>query len=273
MRTRTQQAVLSAYVTSIGSARRACCFKMSGEPCRLTSVAQSLERERLHSGLTERQSGSALQHPKWQFADVTFRGRVAVWRSVEPLRTRTTSDRHFLTHTARALGAPMNPQQTSISFLIATGHIRPMRGGAQSHMLIASDGNAYVVKFANNPQSLRVLANEWLACSIGRAIGLTIPEPAILYVPAKLVESSPSLVIQLSGSTLKCSHGMAFGSRFLSEGEVFDYLPESVLPRIDNVEEFAGAFALDKWLCNCDGRQASCILPPKIKTEIPRSFH
>ncbi len=56
-----------------------------------------------------------------------------------------------------------------------------MRGGAQSHMLTASDGNAYVVKFANNPQSLRVLANEWLACSIGRAIGLTIPEPAILY--------------------------------------------------------------------------------------------
>ena len=104
----------------------------------------------------------------------------------------------------------------------------------------ANDGHAYVVKFANNPQSLRVLANEWLACSIGRAIGVTIPEPAILYVPAKLVESSPSLVIQLSSSTLKCSHGMAFGSRFISEGEVFDYLPDSVLPRIDNVEEFAG---------------------------------
>jgi len=45
-------------------------------------------------------------------------------------------------------------------------------------MLTASDGNADVVKVANNPQSLRVLANEWLACSIGRAIGLTIPEPA-----------------------------------------------------------------------------------------------
>src|SRR5881275_124453 len=155
----------------------------------------------------------------------------------------------------------MNPQELSTSFLIATGHIRAMRGGAQSHMLISSNGNAYVVKFANNPQSLRVLANEWLACSIGRAIGLTIPEPAILYVPPKLVESSPSLVIQLSSSTLKCSHGMAFGSRFISEGEVFDYLPESVLPRIENVEEFAGACALDKWLCNCDGRQVVFCCP------------
>jgi hypothetical protein len=106
----------------------------------------------------------------------------------------------------------MNPQSISTSLLIATDYIRAMRGGAQSHMLTANDGHAYVVKFANNPQSLRVLANEWLGCSIGRALGLTIPEPAILYVPATLVESSPSLVIQVSNSTLKCSYGLAFGS-------------------------------------------------------------
>ncbi len=105
----------------------------------------------------------------------------------------------------------MNPQNISTSFLIATGHIRAMRGGAQAHMLTASDGHGYMVKFANNPQSVRVLANEWLASSIGRALGLTIPEPAILYVPPELVESSPSMVIPLSGSTLKCSHGLALG--------------------------------------------------------------
>jgi len=122
-------------------------------------------------------------------------------------------------------------------------------------MLTASDGNAYVVKFANNPQCVRVLANEWLACSIGRALGLTIPEPAILYVSAELVESSPALVIQLSNSTVKCLHGPAFGSRFISEGEVFDYLPESAFAKIQNLQEFSGILALDKWLCNCDGRQ------------------
>jgi hypothetical protein len=122
-------------------------------------------------------------------------------------------------------------------------------------MLTASDGHAYVVKFANNPQSVRVLANEWLACSIGRALGLTIPQPAIVNVPAKLVESSPSLVMHRSGATLKCSHGLAFGSRFISEGELFDCLPESATAQIENLQEFAGTFALDKWLCNCDGRQ------------------
>src|ERR1700740_1836363 len=109
----------------------------------------------------------------------------------------------------------MNPQNITTSLLVATDYIHAMRGGAQSHMLTANDGHAYVVKFANNPQSLRVLANEGLVFAIGRALGLTIPEPAILYVPATLVESSTSLVIQVANSTLKCSHGVAFGSHFI----------------------------------------------------------
>jgi hypothetical protein len=149
----------------------------------------------------------------------------------------------------------MNPQTLSPSLLIATDHIRPMRGGAQSHMLIASDGHAYVVKFANNPQSPRVLVNEWLACSIGRALGLSIPEPVILSVSREFIDHDPSLVIRLAGSTLKCSPGLAFGSRVISGSEVVDYLTESAFSKVENLNEFAGVFALDKWLCNCDGRQ------------------
>src|SRR5437879_13390006 len=116
----------------------------------------------------------------------------------------------------------MNPQNIATSLLVATDYIRAMRGGAQSHMLTANDGHAYVVKFANNPQSLRVLVNEWLGCSIGRALGLTIPEPAILYVPATLLASAPSLMIQVSNSTLKCPYALAFASRFFSVGRLVD---------------------------------------------------
>ncbi len=150
----------------------------------------------------------------------------------------------------------MNPQTLSPSLLVATDYVRPMRGGAQSHMLIASDGNAYVVKFANNPQSPRVLVNEWLACSIGRTLGLSIPEPVILSVPEEFVERDPSLVIRLAGSTLKCLPGRAFGSRVISGAEVVDHLPDPALAKVENLREFAGVLALDKWLCNCDGRQA-----------------
>ena len=59
--------------------------------------------------------------------------------------------------------------------VIAIQQIRRMRGGAQSHLMLASDKNLYVVKFRNNPQHVRVLANELLATRLAAAIGLAVP--------------------------------------------------------------------------------------------------
>lgn len=56
--------------------------------------------------------------------------------------------------------------------VLATQEIRRMRGGAQSHLMLASDGKLYVVKFQNNPQHIRVLANEMLATRLGPPSGL-----------------------------------------------------------------------------------------------------
>ena len=49
-----------------------------------------------------------------------------------------------------------------------------MRGGAQAHLMRAADGFFYVVKFRNNPQHLRVLANELLAARLAEAVGLPV---------------------------------------------------------------------------------------------------
>jgi len=38
---------------------------------------------------------------------------------------------------------------------------------------------------------------------------------------------------------------------------VYDYLPEHMLERVRNLDEFAGILALDKWTCNANGRQAT----------------
>ena len=55
--------------------------------------------------------------------------------------------------------------------VMAIQQIRRMRGGAQSHLMLASDNHLYVVKFRNNPQHVRVLANELLATRLGAAVG------------------------------------------------------------------------------------------------------
>src|ERR1700761_371665 len=61
----------------------------------------------------------------------------------------------------------------------AVQQIRRMRGGAQSQLMLASDGHLYVVKFRNNPQHVRVLANELLATRLAESAGLAVPPSEI----------------------------------------------------------------------------------------------
>ena len=69
----------------------------------------------------------------------------------------------------------------------AVQHVRRMRGGAQSHLMRCSDGNFYVVKFRNNPQHLRVLANEMLAARLAEHVGLPVPTAEVSPELQKLI--------------------------------------------------------------------------------------
>jgi hypothetical protein len=143
--------------------------------------------------------------------------------------------------------------------VLAVQQIRRMRGGAQGQLMLGSDGHVYVVKFQNNPQHMRVLANEFLASRIAVAAGLTAPETELIEVSKWLVEHTPELEIDLGRTRVRCLPGLQFGSRFvggLMPGQVVDYLPEEQLVEVKNLDEFAGILALDKWTGNANGRQA-----------------
>jgi len=123
-----------------------------------------------------------------------------------------------------------------------------------------SDGHFYVVKFRNNPQHMRVLANELLATRLAESAGLPVPVTDVVEVGDWLVEHTPELNIQLSGSTIPCQPGLQFGSRYVVnpiEGQIFDYLPMELLERVRNLETFAGMLVVDKWTGNANGRQAT----------------
>jgi hypothetical protein len=147
---------------------------------------------------------------------------------------------------------------TSLAVL-AVQHIRRMRGGAQGQLMLGADGQMYVVKFQNNPQHIRVLANEYLASKLAMAAGLTAPEVELVEVSSWLVENTPELEIDLGRTRVRCQAGLQFGSRFvggLMPGQVVDYLPEEQMAEVRNLREFAGILALDKWTGNANGRQA-----------------
>jgi hypothetical protein len=141
----------------------------------------------------------------------------------------------------------------------AVQHLRPLRGGAQSHLLSACDGSWYVTKFQNNPQHIRVLANEMLATRLGLVLGLPMPRVEVIEVSDWLIEHTEGLRIDLGGVKIPCRSGKQLGSLYVgreSSGMSFDYLPRELLERVLNIEDFARVLVLDKWTCNSDGRQA-----------------
>jgi hypothetical protein len=143
--------------------------------------------------------------------------------------------------------------------ITVTQHIRRMRGGAQGQLMLGADGHLYVVKFRNNPQHVRVLANELLASRLALAVGLSAPEPEVMDVSPWLIENTPELEMDYGRRQERCAAGLNFGSRFvggLMPGQVVDFLPEDELAQVRNLGEFAGMLALDKWTGNANGRQA-----------------
>jgi hypothetical protein len=141
----------------------------------------------------------------------------------------------------------------------AVQHVRRLRGGSQSQLLRASDGQYYVTKFQNNPQHVRVLANEMLATRLGAFLGLPVPRVASIEVCGWLIEHTHDLRIDMAGLRTAFKAGLHLGSAYVAdpiEGHLFDYLPEGLLQRVTNIEDFARVIVLDKWTCNADGRQA-----------------
>jgi len=145
----------------------------------------------------------------------------------------------------------------------AVGYLRRMRGGAQAHLMRCVDAEGgseyYVVKFQNNPQHVRVLANELLATRLAARLGLPVPPAEVIEVSPELISATAELAIQIGVQSTPCRAGLQFGSRYPGEKAelaVQDFLPDEQLGAVSNLETFAGILALDKWLCNCNGRQA-----------------
>jgi hypothetical protein len=134
-----------------------------------------------------------------------------------------------------------------------------MRGGAQSHLIQADDGELYVVKFTNNPQHRRILVNEWLASAFLRYLQIHVPETAPIHLTREFIEESPDLFLSVGPRRESVPPGVHFGSRMSVHPDrvaVFDFLPDKLLAKVENLPDFLGTLVFDKWACNADSRQA-----------------
>jgi len=137
--------------------------------------------------------------------------------------------------------------------------IRKMRGGAQAHLLECDDGHFYVVKFRNNPQHRRILVNEWIASVFLSYLEISTPAAAMVNLSAEFLASNPEIYLQLGSRRLAVEPGWHFGSRYPGNPAkimVYDFIPDLLLDKTANLNEFLGILAFDKWIGNADARQA-----------------
>jgi hypothetical protein len=134
-----------------------------------------------------------------------------------------------------------------------------MRGCSNPWLVRCDDGGYYVVKFPDNPQHVRILANEMIAGRLAQLIGLPVAAPVFVDVVPELVEADACPQSNLAGRAVCRTETIGFGSRFPGLPEhtlAVDFLPDRLLGRVGNLRDaFLGGFVFDKWTCNCDGRQ------------------
>jgi hypothetical protein len=134
-----------------------------------------------------------------------------------------------------------------------------MRGGAQSHLFETEDGRYFVVKFQNNPQHRRILVNELIASVFLRYLQIATPNSAIISISKEFLEENPDVYLQLGSRKIPAKPGWHFGSQFPGDPArvaVYDFLPDALLKRVNNLPHFRGVLVVDKWMGNADGRQS-----------------
>jgi hypothetical protein len=102
----------------------------------------------------------------------------------------------------------------------AIRYVTPLReGGSVPALVEADDGHLYVVKLHGAGQGPRVLVAELIAGQLGRALGLAVPELALVDLDEALARSEPDIEIQ---DTLRKSAGVNLGLRHLDGALTFD---------------------------------------------------
>lgn len=114
--------------------------------------------------------------------------------------------------------------------VIATRYVLPLReGGSLPGLVEADDLGMYVVKFIGAGQGRKTLVAEVLTGELGRALGLPIPELALVEVDAVIGRAEPDQEVQ---ELLRASDGLNLGMDFLPGSLGFDPLTFQVDPEL-----------------------------------------
>lgn len=128
----------------------------------------------------------------------------------------------------------------------ATRYVTPLReGGSLPALVEASDDGLYVTKLRGAGQGPKALVAEVICGELARALGLPVPELALVDLPVELSHAEPDPEIQ---ELLQASAGLNLGLDFLPGA-----LPYTPVGRVQPTPEQAADIVwFDTWTENVD---------------------
>jgi hypothetical protein len=139
----------------------------------------------------------------------------------------------------------------------ATKFIREMSTGyCQPKLFECDDGKRYVVKLMSNPQGLRGLPNELIACRLGKLLGLPIVPGRIVYLTKELINNNKVLKKQ------RVRPGPHFGNLYIANVQEPS---KHNIKKCVNLHQGADMIVFDHWIQNDDRGTANIIISPGDK--------
>jgi len=82
---------------------------------------------------------------------------------------------------------------------------------------------------------------------------------AFILLTPEFLAANPDVHVSLGTRRIEVQPGWHFGSRYPGDPAivaVYDFLPDTLLPGVVNLEDFRAILVFDKWAGNADGRQS-----------------
>lgn len=146
-----------------------------------------------------------------------------------------------------------------LNLIAAQKFVRKMRGGSQSCLVCADDGDHYILKMLENPQGSNVLLHEALGSELMRRLGLPVPAWSMIHLSQEFIAKNSGMWFQgVNSSRQPPPPGQHFGSKMVVGPHqiAYEFLPRSWFGRITNREDLIGAWLFDLWAGQNDCRQA-----------------
>ncbi|MDA1987406.1 MULTISPECIES: HipA family kinase [Bacillus cereus group] len=127
-------------------------------------------------------------------------------------------------------------------------HKEITNGVTKPYIITCDNSEQYVVKFKENPEGKRILANEYVCAKIAEILELPLASPSLVQVNEEFIEDFGE---QISKHTEEdVTVGLHFGTKRIKKA--FQISSAGMLELAKNIECIPGIILFDQLVCNCD---------------------